>query len=100
MPSARVHEAIAKKINNDYKCNEKLLRIGAISPDCWRNVPETSGIKDKYLSHFWDFRIKDGQANDYANLDEMLKMIMHEFVHAFMLRLKCGSEKLFGFMKG
>ena len=67
MPSARVHEAIAKKINNDYKYNEKLLRIGTISPDCWRNVPETSGIRDKYLSHFWDFRIKDGQANDYAN---------------------------------
>ena len=64
MPSARVHEAIAKKINNDYKYNEKLLRIGTISPDCWRNVLENSGIKDKYLSHFWDFRIKNGQAND------------------------------------
>ena len=22
-------------------------------------------VKDKYLTHFWDFRIKDGQANDY-----------------------------------
>lgn len=66
MPSARIHEAIAKKINGDYKFNEKLLRIGTISPDCWRNVPKDSGIKDKYLSHFWDFRIKNGQANDYA----------------------------------
>lgn len=65
MPSARVHEAIAKKINEDYNYNEKLLRIGTISPDCWRNVPKDSGIKDKYLSHFWDFRIKNGQANDY-----------------------------------
>ena len=44
--------------------NERLLRIGTISPDCWRNVLENSGIKDKYLSHFWDFRIKNGQAND------------------------------------
>ena len=100
MPSARVHEAIAKKINNDYKYNEKLLRIGTISPDCWRNVPETSGIKDKYLSHFWDFRIKDGQANDYANLDEMLKMIMHEFVHACNDEVKKWVRKTIWFHEG
>ncbi len=67
MPSARVHETIAKKINEEYRYNERLLRIGTISPDCWRNVPKNSGIKDKYLSHFWDFRIKNGQANDYEN---------------------------------
>ena len=67
MPSARIHEAIAKKINQEYKYDELLLRIGTISPDCWRNVPKDSGIKDKYLSHFWDFRIKEGQANDYVN---------------------------------
>ncbi len=67
MPSARVHEAIAKKINQDYHFDERLLRIGTISPDCWRNVPKDSGIKDKYLSHFWDFRVKEGQANDYIN---------------------------------
>lgn len=64
IPSARVHETIAKKINEEYRYNERLLRIGTISPDCWRNVLENSGIKDKYLSHFWDFRIKNGQAND------------------------------------
>ncbi len=67
MPSARVHEAIAKRINEDYHYDERLFRIGTVSPDCWRNVPKDSGIKDKYLSHFWDFRVKDGQANDYTN---------------------------------
>ena len=67
MPSARVHETIAKKINEEYRYNERLLRIGTISPDCWRNVPKNSGIKDKYLPHFWNFRIKNGQANDYEN---------------------------------
>lgn len=67
MPPARIHEVIAKKINKEYNLDEKLLRIGTISPDCWRNVPKDSGIKDKYLSHFWDFRIKNGQANNYVN---------------------------------
>ena len=65
MPSARVHEVIAKQINSQYNFDERLLRIGTISPDCWRNIPKDSEIKDKYLSHFWDFRIKSGQANDY-----------------------------------
>lgn len=65
MPSARIHEAIAKELNVDKKFNELLLRIGTVSPDCWRNVEPESGVKDKYLTHFWDFRIKDGQANDY-----------------------------------
>lgn len=67
MPSARVHEATAKNINEEYNFNERLLRIGTISPDCWRNVPKDLGIKDKYLSHFWNFRIKEVQANDYNN---------------------------------
>ena len=65
MPSARIHEAIAKEINKDKHFDELLLRIGTISPDCWRNVEPESGIKDKYLTHFWNFRIKEGQANDY-----------------------------------
>jgi len=65
MPSARIHEAIAKELNVDKKFNELLLRIGTVSPDCWRNVEPESGVKDKYLTHFWDFRIKDSQANDY-----------------------------------
>lgn len=47
MPSAWVHEAIAKKINQEYNYDELLLRIGTISPDCWRNVPKDSEIKDK-----------------------------------------------------
>lgn len=65
MASARIHEAIAKEINKEYGMDETLLRIGTVSPDCWRNVKTGSGVKDKYLTHFWDFRIKNGQANDY-----------------------------------
>ncbi len=64
MPSARIHEAIAKEINIDYGMDEILLRIGSVSPDCWRNVKDDTGVKDKYLTHFWEFRIKDRQAND------------------------------------
>ena len=65
MPSARIHEAIARKINKDYKMDDVLLRIGTVSPDSWRNVDTNSGVKDKYLTHFWDFRIKNKQANNY-----------------------------------
>ena len=65
MPSARIHEAIAKEVNKKFNMNDLLLRIGTVAPDCWRNVTEESGIKDKYLSHFWNFRVKQGQANDY-----------------------------------
>lgn len=63
MPCARIHEAVVLELNKDYNYNVELLRIGTIAPDSWRNVDD--GVKDKYLSHFWDFRIKDGQANDY-----------------------------------
>lgn len=66
MASARIHEAIAKELNKEFQMNETLLRIGSVAPDCWRNVESNSGIKDKYLTHFWDFRIRDGQANDYT----------------------------------
>lgn len=65
MPSVRPHEAIAKEINKEYGMDESLLIIGAVSPDCWRNVKNASGFKDKYLTHFLDFRIKDGEANGY-----------------------------------
>ena len=63
MPCARIHEAVVLELNKDYNYNVELLRIGTIAPDSWRNVDD--GVKDKYLSHFWNFRIKDGQANDY-----------------------------------
>lgn len=66
MPSARIHEAIARKLNKEYKMDDILLRLGSVSPDCWRNVEPESGVKDKYLTHFWDFRIKEGQANNYT----------------------------------
>lgn len=75
MPSARIHEAIAKEINKEKHLDELLLRIGTVSPDCWRNVEPESGVKDKYLTHFWDFRIKEGQANDY--LEFYLKYYNH-----------------------
>ena len=63
MPCARIHEAVVLELNKDYHFDSKLLRIGTIAPDSWRNID--NGVKNKYLSHFWDFRIKDGQANDY-----------------------------------
>lgn len=66
MASARTHEAIARELNKEYGMDDTLLRTGTISPDCWRNVDPSLGVKDKDLSHFWDFRIKNGQANDYA----------------------------------
>lgn len=66
MASARIHEAIAKEINKQFNMDETLLRIGTVSPDCWRNVETSSGVKDKYLTHFWDFRVKNGEANDYV----------------------------------
>ncbi|MBE6149784.1 MAG: hypothetical protein E7170_03585 [Firmicutes bacterium] len=61
MPSARIHEVIAKKINEEYNMDELLLRIGTVAPDCWRN----SKISTKHTTHFWDFSIKEGQANNY-----------------------------------
>ena len=80
MPSARVHEAVAKKINEEYKMDEILLRLGTVSPDCWRNVDSESGVKDKYLSHFWNFRVKSGQANDYT---EFYLKYYHELNNPF-----------------
>ena len=65
MPAAKVHEAIAKKINVDYNMDDILLRLGSIAPDCWRNADTYSGIKSKHVAHFWNFKIKDGQANNY-----------------------------------
>lgn len=66
MASARIHEVIAKEINKDYHMDEVLIRIGSVAPDSWRNVENNLIFKDKYLTHFWNYRIKDGQANDYS----------------------------------
>lgn len=65
MPASRIHEVVVKELNKEYKLDEILFRIGAVAPDSWRNVQTDSGVKDKKLTHFWDFRIKNGQANDY-----------------------------------
>lgn len=65
MPPAKVHEVIAKEMNKNYKYDELLLRIGSVAPDCWRNVSLSSGIKDKYFTHFWNYRSNEKQANDY-----------------------------------
>ena len=66
MPAARIHEVIAKKINVDYNMDEILIRLGTIAPDCWRNVNSSTGINSKEVSHFWDFKIKQGEANNYV----------------------------------
>ena len=65
MPSARIHEAIAKEINNDYNFDELLLRIGTVAPDSWRNADYEDREVGKHITHFWDYRIKEGQANGY-----------------------------------
>ena len=65
MPAARIHEAVALEINKDYEMDEILLRLGTIAPDCWRNVDESTGLKSKKISHFWDFKVKQGEANNY-----------------------------------
>ena len=90
MPSARTHEVIALKINKEYHMDEILLRLGTVSPDSWRNVESENGIKDKYLSHFWNFRIKDKhkQSNDYTEF--YLKYYHHldnPFYFGYLLHL-------------
>lgn len=88
MPAARIHEAVAKEINKDYGMDETLLRIGTVSPDCWRNVESGTGVKDKYLSHFWDFRIKEGQANDYAEFYiKYYNQLSNPFYFGYLLHL-------------
>ncbi|MDE6284912.1 MAG: hypothetical protein K2M17_04130, partial [Bacilli bacterium] len=88
MASARIHEAIAKEINKEYGMDETLLRIGTVSPDCWRNVEIDSGVKDKYLSHFWDFRIKEGQANDYDEFYfKYYNQLSNPFYFGYLLHL-------------
>lgn len=88
MASARIHEAIAKEINKEYKMNELLLRIGAVAPDCWRNVENNSGVKDKYLTHFWNFRIKDGQANDYTEFYlKYYNQLLNPFYFGYLIHL-------------
>ena len=67
MPASRIHETVAKKVNQDYLMNEVLLRIGTIAPDCWRNVDSKSGMRSKEISHLWDYRKKNEEANDYVH---------------------------------
>ena len=90
MPSARIHEAIARKINKDYKMNDVLLRIGTVSPDSWRNVETNSGVKDKYLTHFWNFRIKNKQATGYqtSNWSEIPTIIEGILIEKKQLNIK------------
>jgi len=65
MPSTRIHEVIAKKINKEIRMDELLLRIGTVAPDSWRNALPKSSNKDKYLSHFLDSSIKLGDDSNY-----------------------------------
>ena len=86
MPSARIHEAVAKEINKDYNMDELLLRIGTVSPDSWRNVE--AGVKDKYLSHFWDFRVKEGQANNYEKFNlKYYNYLSNPFYFGYLIHL-------------
>lgn len=65
MPSARIHEAIAKTINREIGMDELLLRIGTVAPDSWRNVLPKSSNKDKCSSHFLDSSVKLGDDSNY-----------------------------------
>lgn len=88
MASARIHEAVAKEINKEYKMDETLLRIGVVSPDSWRNVDNGAGVKDKYLTHFWDFRIKRGEANDYEEFYlKYYKQLSNPFYFGYLIHL-------------
>ena len=88
MPSSRIHEVVAKKINEDYHMDELLLRLGTVSPDCWRNVEPENGIKEKYLTHFWNFRVKQGQANDYTEFYlKYYEKLKNPFYFGYLLHL-------------
>ena len=88
MASSIIHEAIAIKINKEYKKDEQLLRIGTVAPDSWRNVPKESGIKDKYLSHFWNYQVKEGQANNYEEFYfKYYKNLDNPFYFGYLIHL-------------
>ena len=86
MPPARIHEAIAKEVNKNKNYDELLLRIGTVAPDSWRNV-ETN--KRKYITHFWDFRIKENkQANDYQEFYlKYYKNLNNPFYFGYLVHL-------------
>ena len=65
MPSARIHEAIAKELNKEKTYDELLLRLGTIAPDSWRNVEKESGYQDRFLTHLRDYRIKNSVLYGY-----------------------------------
>ena len=68
--------------------DELLLRLGTVSPDCWRNVEPESGVKDKYLTHFWNFRVKEGQANDYTEFYlKYYEQLKNPFYFGYLLHL-------------
>ena len=88
MPSARIHEVVAKEINKDYHFDELLLRMGTVAPDSWRNVEPQCGVKDKYLTHFWNFKIKTGQANDYVEFYlKYYDSLLNPFYFGYLLHL-------------
>ncbi len=63
MPSARIHEVIVKKINEQYNMDELLLRIGTVAPDCWRNT--TLEHINKVTTHFLNPNDKIENNSDY-----------------------------------
>ena len=88
MPSARIHEVIIKEINKDYDFDELLLRIGTIAPDSWRNIRLKHDIKNKYASHFLDFREKDNLAYNYVEFYlKYYKNLSNPFYFGYLVHL-------------
>lgn len=68
MPSAKIHEVVAIKMNKKYGMDEVILRLGTIAPDSWRNTPINSKFHDRFLTHFYS-----------ANIDKMIKYDYEKF---------------------
>lgn len=86
MPSARIHELVARKVNEKYHMDDILLRIGTIAPDSWRNTNDEH--KSKYKSHFWNFNITEGEANDYERFYQKYHNFMNNpFYFGYLIHL-------------
>ena len=86
MPSARIHELVARKVNEKYHMDDTLLRIGTVAPDSWRNTNEEN--KSKHKTHFWDFTIPEGEANDYKRFYQKYQEYMdNPFYFGYLIHL-------------
>ena len=82
MASAIIHLAVANELNKVLNKDYKSIMIGAIAPDIWKQVGETS----KSPSHF-----KDSDDTDVPNLDKFLykykDMLKDDFVLGYYIHL-------------